>query len=1099
MIHKASETIKVLHISDLHVGMSNQKWMWPAVKSLFFEDIARLHARTGSCDLVIFSGDLTQRAEPAEFEKLNEIIDDLWKHFATLGSKPLLFVVPGNHDLTRPNALNPGARAINDWWNDGAIRNAFWKKDPPEYFEVISKAFDNYRNWFNQPRTLKILPESISEGILPGDISARISIRGVDVGLVGLNSAWLQLSGENFEGRLDIHPQQLNEVTGNDPDKWLSANHVNLLVSHHPSGWLHEDSLRLFRSDIYANSRFDAHLFGHMHTPQATSISEGGALPRRFLQAASLFGLEEFGGGAIRIHGYSLLSFKSGPPRTAVRVWPRLAVVKADGSRKIVENFNFENDEDGAFDVDALVDNAMPHEKGSGDLSQKLISEASAELLKNIQKTLPEEAAHSAVRQSEQGVSKLTIESGLPLWIVSDWGMGSDQFIRTILNSIGLGGKPVYQVDLHGCSSKVEIESRFEEQAGISFVQVCDQFATKDSATLILEDISIGDRGDRESNSLQTDAESIGAILCDYCPNLRLIYRSRVPPWGKAIKVISLEPLDLADTAAYIQMHGQWPRQNPTRQFIEKLHRHTDGLPSRLDAALKDVQLVGTSELLGLDTDVAGKRGVAHAAPPGLAETISELQESQDPNRRRAFNLLCALMFFPRGEQLTTVKRFFNTRPFWPQDARVLVDAGLVDATELQILGGDDSDEVGSALVVRRQVRDFLYASLSEHEIKTLNKRAIAIYFGQDWSQKGIQSSKEAKFEDRNCGAWKIGNASILILRVVRETVDSETKSKSKIKSCLDLASSYCTALMSGDRWSSIVSLCSDLIPLFKNAEVSRDDLFRLNGLYAKSLRMTGEAEEARILFEDVVQLGSASDLHTRQNNLLNLALCYERLNDAERAVSTAKKCQAVSPRSTAAIQAQTIILGFDADSSGRSARLMKLEKQALQKKSLTVASTLALERAEKAESAAEKRDILNAIIERGGGGEDKYNVMRATLRRAQLDLDAGILLSSKLVYQAIDAYQYLYGENMSALFRQSHDVLWSHFERTEDMSNLLSLFRHSSLIWRLRDQLEEERKYLVRLSARVGARGSDLLRNAGRELAYFVARAQELAKTELK
>lgn len=1097
MKNDASEQIKVLHISDLHVGMSNQKWMWPSVKAIFLEDIRRLHAKTGPWDLVVFSGDLTQRAEPSEFAKVSEIILEIWQHLASLGSKPVLFTVPGNHDLLRPNSLNPGARALNNWWGDAAVRNAFWKKDPPDYFAVVENAFANYTSWLKQLRASHIFPESLCEGLLPGDSSTRLTVRGIKLGLVGLNSSWLQLTGEDYDGRLDIHPQQLNEVTSNDPDEWLARNDINLLVTHHPSAWLHETSLNLFRSEIYQSSRFDAHMFGHMHAPQTTSISEGGASPRRFIQAASLFGLEEYGSGSHRIHGYSLLSLHCGQPRPAIRVWPRLAVTKADGSRRIVENFNFDNDEDGAFDIDALVKEASSTNES---FSQKLVLETASELLKNLQKTLPEEAAHSAVRQSEQGVSKATIESGHPLWIVSDWGMGSDQFVRSILNSLGLGGTPVYQVDLHGCSSKAEIEARFEELAGISFVQVCDQFATKDSITLILEDISVGERGEHVKNSVQEDIESIGGILRDYCPNLRLIYRSRVPPIGEAIKVIVLEPLDLADTAAYIQMHGQWPRQSPTRQFIEKLHRHTDGLPSRLDAALKDVQLVGTSELLGLDTDVAGKRAVVHASPPGLAETVNELQKSQDPNSRRAFDLLCALMLFPRGEQLTTVKRFFETRPFWPQDARLLVDAGLVDASELQMLGDDASSEIGSALVVRRQVRDFLYASLPEQELRALNKRAIAIYFGQDWSLKGIQSSKEAKFEDRNCGAWKIGNASILILRVVRETINSEKKGNNngKIKSALDLASSYCTALMSGDRWSSIVSLCSDLLPLFQDAEVSPEDLFTLNGLYAKSLRMIGETDEARKLYEDVVPLGSANASNTRQANLLNLALCYERLGDSERALTTAKKCQSVSPRSTASIQAQTIILNCGPETTDKSARLLKLEQQALRKRSLTVASTLALERAEKANSVSEKRDILNAIMERDQGGEDKYNVMRATLRRAQLDLEAGIVLSTKLVYQVIDAYQYLYGENMNSLFRQSHDVLWSHFERTEDMRNLLSLFRHSSLIWRLRDQPDEERSYLVRLSARVGAEGGDLLRNAGKELAYFVARAQALAKLKL-
>ncbi len=50
----------VIHLSDLHMGVTGQKWMWPTFKTIFFNDLKQQYEKTGPWDLVIFSGDLTE-------------------------------------------------------------------------------------------------------------------------------------------------------------------------------------------------------------------------------------------------------------------------------------------------------------------------------------------------------------------------------------------------------------------------------------------------------------------------------------------------------------------------------------------------------------------------------------------------------------------------------------------------------------------------------------------------------------------------------------------------------------------------------------------------------------------------------------------------------------------------------------------------------------------------------------------------------------------------------------------------------------------------------------------------------------------------------
>jgi 3',5'-cyclic AMP phosphodiesterase CpdA len=92
-------TFTWLHLTDLHVGMKDQDWMWPRLKERFYQDLSRLHKTSGNWDLVVFSGDLTQRGSREDFDRLDAILADLWRFFEKLGCSPKLIVLPGNHDV----------------------------------------------------------------------------------------------------------------------------------------------------------------------------------------------------------------------------------------------------------------------------------------------------------------------------------------------------------------------------------------------------------------------------------------------------------------------------------------------------------------------------------------------------------------------------------------------------------------------------------------------------------------------------------------------------------------------------------------------------------------------------------------------------------------------------------------------------------------------------------------------------------------------------------------------------------------------------------------------------------------------------------------
>ncbi len=337
-------SISWLHLTDLHMGMSAQRLLWPDVKEDFFRDLDTLHAKSGPWDLVLFTGDLTQQGSGDDFKRLATTLDKLWDHLAKLGSTPALIAVPGNHDLVRPDATLAPMQALKTWHTDAAVRERFWSDASSPERAVVSKAFEHYTR-FSEARALPAGFE-VKRGRVPGDISVSITRPdGLRVALVGLNTALLHLWNGDLTGTLTVEREQLFDVCGEDPPEWLSEHHVALLLTHHPKAWLHPRAVDIFEESVLGRDRFFAHLYGHMHEAHWERSALGGAPERRVAQGPSLFGLESWGtANEKRIHGYMAGRITIEGDRGECRAWPRQRerMVKAGGHYKIIPAYEMD-------------------------------------------------------------------------------------------------------------------------------------------------------------------------------------------------------------------------------------------------------------------------------------------------------------------------------------------------------------------------------------------------------------------------------------------------------------------------------------------------------------------------------------------------------------------------------------------------------------------------------------------------------------------------------------------------------------------------------------------------------------------------------------
>jgi hypothetical protein len=327
-----------LHFSDLHQGLDGQGWLWPGVREVLLADLEKLHARCGPWDLVLFTGDLTQRGSAAEFAKLNQTLQQLWDHLRALGSTPALLAVPGNHDLIRPDPRKPEALVLARWDNFPEVQVEFWRDASSPYRALVDQAFQPYSDWLGGHPFAGL---QLQRGMLPGDFSAVLNRDPLKLGVVGLNSSFLQLGGGDYTGKLALDVRQLHAACGGDGPAWAKECDFVLLMTHHPPTWLTTKAREELFGEIAPPGRFVAHLYGHMHEHHGAVLAIGGAQARRELQGSSLFGLEAWGDKVDRRHGYTAARITVDDKNEAtLRLWPRIAKKHAAGHWRIVQDLD---------------------------------------------------------------------------------------------------------------------------------------------------------------------------------------------------------------------------------------------------------------------------------------------------------------------------------------------------------------------------------------------------------------------------------------------------------------------------------------------------------------------------------------------------------------------------------------------------------------------------------------------------------------------------------------------------------------------------------------------------------------------------------------
>ncbi|WP_256244681.1 metallophosphoesterase [Pseudomonas sp. PH1b] len=237
-----------LHLSDFHFGKNAFQQEFIASKIL--DHVENFREKEVEPNLIFITGDISNSGKPEEFEKFNEVVMDPLIRMLGNEFKDRIFVVPGNHDLSRK--VNKGfSREIFLNTEEGLFEPTV---ESLEERQMLNARFDNFSQQLNFTNSHEIFFQK-------GCFVQKLKINSIELGIIGINTAWL-CRDEFDKGKLSpgvaLIRNALEEIQECD---------VKIVLGHHPLEWFAPNHSTPIKSLFGSNNII--YLHGHMHSSWA--------------------------------------------------------------------------------------------------------------------------------------------------------------------------------------------------------------------------------------------------------------------------------------------------------------------------------------------------------------------------------------------------------------------------------------------------------------------------------------------------------------------------------------------------------------------------------------------------------------------------------------------------------------------------------------------------------------------------------------------------------------------------------------------------------------------------------------------------------------
>lgn len=1099
-----------LHFSDLHYGQKTQNILLPKIKKELLKDIEYIKKELGKIDIVFFSGDLTQSGAKEEFDELTAFLKEIWAHFNRIGSNPYLVAIPGNHDLTRPeDSTKAVVKVLKNYQSDEELKESFWLgiRAQNENYDFICQCFKNFDEWYKH---IDLPKPEFRFGLLPGDFSSQLTINDIQLNIVGLNTAFLELSNNDYMKKLIINPEQVIAVTSKDPFKWIENADIAILMTHHDPSWYDNTSADYYNNDINPANTYYSHLCGHLHEPNTSESRLLGSDLRRTQLAPSLFGLYKINDTIERIHGYYAGNYLIKDNSVHERFYPRIAIKRHDGTYAIAADNGFNLNNKSYLELTYAYKKAINTKAEEQDCvkietpEENIVEENILDLnagrrkgteLDNIPRinytSLPQ---HANIRLVEQQNFVRLIESKKYAWLITDWGLNEGGFIGSVSEQLHLDKiKSGFILNCEDIINEKELISAFDTQFGMALQRFCNLAAGLTNTLLVLDHVNA--HLYTGNSAYQRLLDIINSII-DFCPGIYIIIVARqAPVYVSVDNCIKLSPLDSSDVKSYLNNHpGDIHELESSENFL-KLIEITSGLPKHIDRIIESLKVSSFQELFEAEKEASIDFVNIDQVPKSLKQAISSLADSTDRMKLRSFKLLKILTILSNGETIGNLRKFDGTEPIFIDNANELEQLSLLEvistAKILSKVEGKPTQQV-KILRVPRQIRDYVNTLITDNDRDSILKLGCDMYFGDKWRSGTIKNifSSSSLFEESKF--VNIDNCHLITNNLMANAI--KDNNNFEIERAANIAIKFCDSILKHGDYTNVVNTSEEIYNWLKPTEFNR--LKAANAkLYGKALRMTRNEEKSNQILNEALEIEGANFSNDEKNQIYSdLGFTYILQEKFDSAIKCAKEIEKTArPKGVYHIQAKFITAQATLSGEDLLKRLRTLEAEARKAKSSSLEDTISLTitELETNKEIVEKR--LSKVIESKGSN---YNKVRAIVKKSLDSLTDGKGIISLEDLNLLNfSYSYLYTQRLGSLFDDCHSALWIYCTRENRIQDLLNLFKHSSLIWRITDDTELEKEYFLKLDGFVSNQ-TKLIASDSLDLVnmdYFIRRKLEL------
>lgn len=261
---KETETIpmdfSILHLSDLHFGGNDQADLW--AEQLISDLTGELHCE--KLDALVVSGDVSNKADPAEFAAGRRFLDTVSKAMNVEPSG--LVVVPGNHDLSWKDGKKAYELKEREDLEDGELREGFYFDRGDEIVSILADE-EQYKTRFRDFGEFHKAATKTAYQLEYARQAPIAILPGAKLVIAGFNSAWqIDHHFRGTEGRASINPHAVSHVLNVLRERKETRGFLKIAVWHHPVESPFEDRITDHGFlERLVQAGFCVGLHGHLH------------------------------------------------------------------------------------------------------------------------------------------------------------------------------------------------------------------------------------------------------------------------------------------------------------------------------------------------------------------------------------------------------------------------------------------------------------------------------------------------------------------------------------------------------------------------------------------------------------------------------------------------------------------------------------------------------------------------------------------------------------------------------------------------------------------------------------------------------------------